>query len=153
MTSLRETAELEVAAAEDRTRHSLALYYRALCGQVCSLAPYDDGSSPWEHADTETTVWLPHDAPLDDHAEFDADDWYQVAMTHRAMHQKLGTFDLDLDRDEPLFARLRPTDVERVAGDAARARDMLGWAPAIPWDRTLDDVLAYWRCRVRQGTG
>src|SRR4051794_410430 len=30
-------------------------------------------------------------------------------------------------------ARLRPTDVERVVGNAARARDMLGWAPAIPW--------------------
>lgn len=102
---------LEQAAAHDRTRHSLALYYRALCGQVCSLVPYDDGSSPWEHADTETTVWLPSQAPLDDHAEFTADEWYQVAMTHRAMHQRLGTFELDLDRDEPLFQRLRPTDV------------------------------------------
>ncbi|WGL52476.1 hypothetical protein P5P86_01295 [Nocardioides sp. BP30] len=110
MTTLRETAELEVAAAEDRTRHSLALYYRALCGEVCSLIPYDDGSSPWEHADTETTVWLPREAPLDDHAEFDAQEWYQVAMTHRAMHRALGTFDIDLARDEPLFARMRPTD-------------------------------------------
>jgi hypothetical protein len=114
MTSLRETAELEVAAAEDRTRHSLALYYRALCGEICSLVPYDDGSSPWEHADTEATVWLPRTAPLDDHAEFTADEWYQVAMTHRAMHQTLGTFELDLDRDEPLFTRLRPRDT----GDA-----------------------------------
>nr|WTB33198.1 hypothetical protein OG781_30300 [Streptomyces sp. NBC_00830] len=108
MTSLRETAALEVAAAEDRTRHSLALYYRALCGEVCSLVPYDDGSSPWEHADTETTVWLPRQAPLDDHAEFTADQWYQVAMTHRAMHRTMGTFELDLDRDEPLFPRRRP---------------------------------------------
>jgi len=114
MTGLRETAALEVAAAEDRTRHSLALYYRALCGEVCSLVPYDDGSSPWEHADTETTVWLPRQAPLDDHAEFTADQWYQVAMTHRAMHRAMGTFELDLDRDEPLFARRRP----RAAGDA-----------------------------------
>jgi hypothetical protein len=90
-------------------RHSLALYYRALCGRVCSLVPYDDGSSPWEHADTETTVWLPATAPLDDHAEFTADEWYQVAMTHRAMHQRLGTFELSLDGDEPLFRRLRPS--------------------------------------------
>jgi Mg-chelatase subunit ChlD len=124
MTSLRETAELEVAAAEDRTRHSLALYYRALCGEVCSLIPYDDGSSPWEHADTETTVWLPREAPLDDHAEFTAAEWYQVAMTHRAMHRTLGTFELDLDKDEPLFARMRPRDtgdpripsLQRLAG-------------------------------------
>jgi hypothetical protein len=90
-------------------RHALALYYRALCGRVCSLVPYDDGSSPWEHADTETTVWLPATAPLDDHAEFTADEWYQVAMTHRALHQRLGTFELSLDGDEPLFRRLRPS--------------------------------------------
>ena len=99
---------LEGAAVHERTRHTLALYYRALCGRVCSLVPYDDGGGPWEHADTETTVWLPSRAPLDDHADFTADEWYQVAMTHRAMHQRLGTFDLDLDRDEPLFRRLRP---------------------------------------------
>ena len=80
---------LEEAAVHERTRHALALYYRALCGRVCSLVPYDDGSSPWEHADTETTVWLPTRAPLDDHADFTADEWYQVAMTHRAMHQRL----------------------------------------------------------------
>jgi nitric oxide reductase NorD protein len=99
---------LEEAAVHERTRHALALYYRALCGRVCSLVPYDDGGGPWEHADTETTVWLPSRAPLDDHADFTADEWYQVAMTHRAMHQRLGTFELDLDRDEPLFRRLRP---------------------------------------------
>ena len=111
-TSLPVTEEPEVVAARDRTKHSLALYYRALCGQVCSLVPYDEGWSPWEHADTETTIWLPREAPLDDHAAFSADEWYQVAMTHRAMHHTLGTFDLDLDRDEPLFARLRPTTTE-----------------------------------------
>lgn len=115
---------LELAASRERTRHALALYYRALCGEICSLVPYDDGSSPWEHADTETTIWLPSQAPLDDHAEFTAEEWYQVAMTHRAMHQRLGTFDLDLDRDEPLYRRLRPADtgspelpaLERLAG-------------------------------------
>lgn len=105
-----ESAVLEMAAAHDRTRHALALYYRALCGEICSLVPYDDGSSPWEHADTETTVWLPREAPLDDHADFNAEEWYQVAMTHRAMHRALGTFELDLDRPEPLFRRLRPAD-------------------------------------------
>lgn len=47
-------------------------------------------------------------------------------------------------------ARLRPTDVERMVGDAVRARETLGWTPAIPWDKTLDDVLEYWRGRVRR---
>jgi hypothetical protein len=99
---------LAQAAGGEHVRPALGLYYRALCGQPCSLVPYDDGASPWEHADTETTIWLPARAPVDDHADFTADEWYQVAMTHRAMHQRLGTFELDLDRDEPLFRRLRP---------------------------------------------
>lgn len=49
-------------------------------------------------------------------------------------------------------ARLRSTDVAHVAGDAARARDMLDWMPVTPWDTTLDDVLEYWRRRIRQDT-
>ena len=49
-------------------------------------------------------------------------------------------------------ARLRPTDVVRVAGDASRAADLLGWRAASAWDDTLDSVLADWRGRVqRQG--
>jgi len=44
--------------------------------------------------------------------------------------------------------RLRPTDIPVAAGDAALARRLLGWAPAIPWEQTLADVLADWRARV-----
>jgi GDP-4-dehydro-6-deoxy-D-mannose reductase len=54
-------------------------------------------------------------------------------------------------RVEQEAARLRPTDVERVLGDNARARDILGWAPAIPWDETLVSVLEDWRSRVAAG--
>jgi GDP-4-dehydro-6-deoxy-D-mannose reductase len=44
--------------------------------------------------------------------------------------------------------RLRPTDVERVAGNPARAARELGWVPVVPWDETLDTVLGDWRGRV-----
>jgi GDP-4-dehydro-6-deoxy-D-mannose reductase len=44
--------------------------------------------------------------------------------------------------------RLRPTDVERVAGDASRAGRELDWAPAEGWEETLDTVLSDWRGRV-----
>ena len=44
--------------------------------------------------------------------------------------------------------RLRPTDVERVAGDASRAAALLGWRPAADWDATLDGVMADWRARL-----
>ncbi len=46
-------------------------------------------------------------------------------------------------------ARLRPTDVLTVTGNADRARTMLGWSPAIDWDTTLDSIIEDWRRRVR----
>jgi GDP-4-dehydro-6-deoxy-D-mannose reductase len=45
-------------------------------------------------------------------------------------------------------ARYRPNDSAIVLGDASRIKQELGWAPAIPLERTLDDLLAYWRDRV-----
>jgi nucleoside-diphosphate-sugar epimerase len=43
---------------------------------------------------------------------------------------------------------LRPTDIPLAAGNADAARRLLGWAPVVPWDQTLNDVLADWRLRV-----
>ena len=45
-------------------------------------------------------------------------------------------------------ARLRPGDIPRAVGDAGLAHQLLGWAPAIPWTRTLQDVLADWQGRT-----
>jgi GDP-4-dehydro-6-deoxy-D-mannose reductase len=42
-------------------------------------------------------------------------------------------------------ARYRPNDTPLLLGDPARLRDELGWAPKIPIERTLDDLLEYWR--------
>lgn len=44
--------------------------------------------------------------------------------------------------------RLRPSDIPAASGDAGRARALLGWAPAIPWERTLADVYADWQRRI-----
>jgi len=46
-------------------------------------------------------------------------------------------------------ARMRPTDVISAIGNPARAKAMLGWAPKIPLDETLDSVLADWRAREK----
>lgn len=45
-------------------------------------------------------------------------------------------------------ARLRPSDVPETLCDAERARALLGWAPAISFEATLDDILADWRERI-----
>jgi GDP-4-dehydro-6-deoxy-D-mannose reductase len=45
-------------------------------------------------------------------------------------------------------ARLRPSDVPVLRGDATRAQVAVGWRPEIPFEQTLRDVLDYWRRRV-----
>ena len=44
--------------------------------------------------------------------------------------------------------RLRPSDIPVLVGDPSRLRAATGWAPRIPLDRTLGDLLADWRARV-----
>lgn len=45
-------------------------------------------------------------------------------------------------------ARYRPNDVPLLLGDPSRIQQELGWSPEIPFDRTLDDLLDYWRARA-----
>ena len=45
-------------------------------------------------------------------------------------------------------ARLRPSDVQVLLGDASRLRRISGWEPTIPFDVTMKDLLEYWRQRV-----
>ncbi len=44
--------------------------------------------------------------------------------------------------------RLRRSEIACAVGDTARAAEMLGWVPTIPWAQTLAEVLADWRVRV-----
>jgi len=44
-------------------------------------------------------------------------------------------------------ARMRPSDVPVLLGDASKFRKATGWEPTIPFDRTLRDLLEYWRRR------
>ena len=45
-------------------------------------------------------------------------------------------------------ARYRPNDTPLLLGDPARLHLELGWSPVIPLERTLDDLLEYWRGRT-----
>lgn len=44
-------------------------------------------------------------------------------------------------------SRLRPSDVPVLLGDAGKFRGQTGWAPEIPIEQTLRDLLEYWRAR------
>jgi GDP-4-dehydro-6-deoxy-D-mannose reductase len=41
--------------------------------------------------------------------------------------------------------RMRANDIPVLIGDATRLRNATGWRPEIPFEQTLDDLLAYWR--------
>ena len=45
-------------------------------------------------------------------------------------------------------ARMRPSDNPLVLGDASRLTHDTGWRPEIPIDRTLRDLLGWWRVQV-----
>ena len=44
--------------------------------------------------------------------------------------------------------RVRAVEIPVALGDAGAAHRALGWAPEIPFDQTLADVLADWRARI-----
>ncbi|TMQ59029.1 MAG: GDP-mannose 4,6-dehydratase [Candidatus Eisenbacteria bacterium] len=44
-------------------------------------------------------------------------------------------------------ARMRPSDVPVLLGDAGKFKKVTGWEPKIPFEQTLRDLLEYWRAR------
>lgn len=49
-------------------------------------------------------------------------------------------------RQDP--ARMRPSDVEVLHGDCSKFKEKTGWKPEIPFEKTVEDLLNYWRERV-----
>ncbi len=45
--------------------------------------------------------------------------------------------------------RLRPSDVPEILADCAKFRSRTGWRAEIPLERSLKDILDYWRSRIR----
>ncbi len=56
---------------------------------------------------------------------------------------------ITIERDE---ARLRPAEVRVLAGDASKLRAATGWEPAIPLERTVQDVLEAAQRGIQTGT-
>lgn len=44
--------------------------------------------------------------------------------------------------------RMRPSDVPVLIGDASKFKKLTGWKPEIPFTKTMEDLLNYWRSRV-----
>lgn len=48
-------------------------------------------------------------------------------------------------------ARLRPIDADLQVPDTGKFRRHTGWAPRIPFEQTMEDLLDYWRARITSG--
>ncbi len=80
--------------------------------------------------------------------------YYNIGGTHtatvREMLDKLLSFTSwkDYIRVETDPERLRPIDADLQVPDTSKFRAHTGWQPVIPFDRTMRDLLDYWRKRV-----
>ena len=45
-------------------------------------------------------------------------------------------------------ARVRPGDVPQIVGDTGKLHQTTGWLPKIPLEKTLKDLLVYWRTEI-----
>lgn len=57
----------------------------------------------------------------------------------------------DSIRVEMEQARLRPLDADLQVPNSAKFREHTGWQPEISFEKTMQDLLDYWRGRVRSG--
>ena len=57
----------------------------------------------------------------------------------------------DLIKIETEESRLRPLDADLQVPDTGKFRRHTGWEPEIPFEKTMQDLLDYWRERVRSG--
>ena len=47
--------------------------------------------------------------------------------------------------------RLRPIDADLQVPDCRKFKEHTGWEPEIPFEKTMEDRLEYWRCRITRG--
>ena len=48
-------------------------------------------------------------------------------------------------------SRLRPIDADLQVPDTTKFRNHTGWSPSIPFEKTMKDLLNFWRQKVASG--
>jgi GDP-4-dehydro-6-deoxy-D-mannose reductase len=59
--------------------------------------------------------------------------------------QKSTVKDIKIEKDP---SRMRPSDVQVLHGDCSKLMEKTGWKPVIPFNKTMSDLLEYWRKRI-----
>jgi len=81
---------------------------------------------------------------------------YNIGGTHTCtvgemLHTLLSLAKTPGIRHEIDSERLRPIDADLQVPDTAKFRAHTGWAPQIPFEQTMGDLLDYWRDRIAKG--
>jgi GDP-4-dehydro-6-deoxy-D-mannose reductase len=63
---------------------------------------------------------------------------------------RLSKLEIKVEQDA---SRLRPVEVPDMVANSSKLRACTGWGTEIPLERSLRDVLDYWREQVRIGAG
>ena len=58
--------------------------------------------------------------------------------------------DIKVETDK---SRIRPLDADLQVPDTTKFKGHTGWEPLIPFEKTMQDLLDYWRDRVKSGKG
>lgn len=51
---------------------------------------------------------------------------------------------------QPDPERMRPSDVPEAVSDVTRIRERTGWQAEIPFEQSLEDIMAYWRAETKK---
>ena len=75
------------------------------------------------------------------------------AILLSAGFQEAGAAGLELEREIAAHApaRMRPIDADLQVPGTAKFKEHTGWQPQIPFEKTMQDLLEYWRTRVASG--
>ena len=72
----------------------------------------------------------------------------KVSDTLDYLISKSSISDIEIITDS---SRLRPIDADLQIPDTKKFRDHTGWEPTIPFTQTMDDLLEYWRNKIKNG--
>ena len=83
-------------------------------------------------------------------------EYYNIGGTHTCTVGKALDYLLSLStvkdiKREKEHDRLRPIDADLQVPNTEKFRKHTGWKPEIPFEKTMQDLLNYWRFRIKQG--
>ena len=67
-------------------------------------------------------------------------------LTYLVSKSTVKNIEIVVDKD-----RLRPIDADLQIPDVTKFTNHTGWKPEIPFEKTMDDLLNYWRNKIKSG--